>query len=321
MFGLRIKASSFGLAFAGTSVLALGACCQAPVRTGTAEYSDISHLAYFDDKVGASDQSPVAIAILGPIAIQLGLDLAEWFIRGQADKYAATYTDREHIVIRNVQPPGSPPFGKHGTMSKGGVFLFARIVKVSNASDEAILALPRLNESTINSIAESIAEGESSLDSDDVVEYFGAMKAGEEHVLGLCLVGQIRPRTSADAFEFRVLGYTYPLLKSRATSTGVRSFDKVDSQFILKLDGPTTGFADEVPFSVSHAFPIKWNQGGASDYSFEWDTAIRSNPILPPRHKDFVLSATVVESSGFKSVLEKAADEIAKIDPDGLLGD
>lgn len=315
------KANRLCIAIVGSSAIALGAC-QSTSKSGTTGHTDSSHLAYFDDKIGATDESPVALAILGPIGVQLGLDLAEWLIRGQADKFAATYGDSNRIAVRGISPPSSPPFGNHGTMDRGGVFLFARIVEVGDATDEDVLALPRLDKEGVTSIATTISKEESSLSIAEVVSYFEAMEASERHVLGLCVVGHVRPLESSDAFEIRVVGHTYPLLKSRATNTGVRSFDSVESQLILKLDGPSTGLLAEESFSASHAFPIKWDAKSATDYTFTWmkGAPIRSSPILSPRYQDFIFSAMVVESSGFKKVLEKAADEIGKIDAGGLLG-
>lgn len=302
-------------------------------RTGTINYHSKTDLLYIDNIKDPKDQfAGIAIAALAPLAIDLALDFAENWVRDEAKKYATSYSSNKNIYMSGHENSGAATMAVH-TLETGGAFIFVRTFTPKDSeiqNREDIKRLPSLADEHDNIVKKLETHlGLVGKQSESLTGYLNNLETsvpGATTRLGLLLVGRIAPTGSGEAFELQVSGYYYPALAIKATDTNVSSWDKIQSNAIVSLNGPQSTVVLGDPYSVSHAFKLKFDvkTDSASAYQFidlgKKDKRLRSKPILVPRTSDAVLTVTLTETSNFKEVLEKIADEIGKLESKEVLG-
>lgn len=287
---------------------------------------------------------PAALATgaeLGKFAINLALSAAEYLIRKHAEQYAATYSGATAARLDGLRPAG---LASGNVLTEGGVIVLLRSVEAKSelsdglATDAGLIGLPAIRDDDalkmqikaqieLDPVAIANSKSVEPLN-DELIQ--AACRAhfdkDRPRVLTFAAIAAIVPRRSQETFELRLIAYQYGALKTRTVAVPFYAkAGRVDSQFLLRVEGPTN-----VPnsrggqFTVDAAFALdegnQFHEKNAALGNPKWirlDSAsgspYRSKPIANPQMKDIFVTATVVETSNFKKTLEKVADQIAKL--------
>lgn len=299
---------------AGTAAWAM------PVNTGKFKEHVVART--WEGSAGAEAHAILPAAILVGV-LKFALPLFERLIRDAGAGFAAKTTGLAHVDL-----PESPPglVTRLRTMRGQTQFLFARVVEVpkSEIEREPDLRKLELNEVTLPQFSKTLADACAGVGGPSANELREALAgpvkpSGETaFVLAFALVGDLAPRKGGETFHVRLLAGTFCARKAKALGGGPSAIDKRDDTFALALARPLG--SGPTPGGVTVAFPIKAADTplDVTTYS-STDRVVQSAPIMFEPFRTTSLGMSFVETSDFKKLLDKAADEIGKLKPEQIV--
>lgn len=304
--------------------------------TNTAAYKEHVVTRTWEKTTGAEAHAILPAAILVG-ALRFALPLFERLIRDAGAGFEAKTTGLAHVDL-----PEAPQnlATRSRTMNGQTQFLFARVIEVPQTEFERDPELQKLelNSTTLASFSESLAKACSGMGGPSQAELqqalAGIIKAnptaatkpdeaskpekGVRYALAFALVGDLTPRKGGETFHVRLLAGTFSARKAKALRGGLSAVDKRDDTLAISLARPLG--SSPSPTGVTVAFQIRAAEGPLKLTTYSSDArAVQSAPIMFEPFRTTSLGMSFVETSDFKRLLDKAADEIAKLKPEQII--
>jgi len=311
------------------AVNSLGGCTVTQPATGGLE--ERVALYYVDggrESAGPTEMIPGA-AEAAQLALKLVTKIAAQLLRHEAAKYEQSYSAQTPLTMRGAQIT-QPLAVRRPRLEHGGRWFLVRTV---GSKDATVAGLSPTSAAQLEAeLLEhaTLGGGDEMTPGNEIDDLGGDLKplldqvmfteGGTNTFVTFAAVGEVRPLGSdATDFDVRLLAYRYGALKAKSISKRVpiSTWAGIDSRLTVSLNGPEAmPAAWGGDFSVNATFPVKFDSGKTA----EWiaapqipDSGFQSSPIAMPATRIFTMAAKVTETSNFKKVLEKVADEVEKL--------
>jgi hypothetical protein len=275
----------------------------------------------------AAAQGLLAVAPLVIGALKIAIPLIQKVVRNEGAKFEATSVASAYVpmsVERDMRQ------GERPILSNDAAYYVLRIVTISEddlktltpqeqaAWHELKISGPRFDRSALlDKLTPSNEPRVSSLRV-ALQEQINKQAGSPNAYLAFAAVGSFSRQKESGNEEFYITfdRYTFNARKAKALTGTVSRLDKRDDRLVVAITPPQglTAAAGGA-YGASMAFPLTLSTSPLE----VTESNTSSHPIAVPPFKTWNLTASLVETSDFKAVLEKLAEQVGKLDPEDLV--
>lgn len=281
------------------------------------------HLAFevVERPAAQAEALPLAAVPLILGAIKIAIPLIQKVIRNEGAKFEATSsisTFAPMSVERSLTNSLARP-----TLLTTSDFFVLRVVDIPADKFKSLPQAERnaweklkFSSDSSKTVLNSLLSEDASSQMREAMDKATQRLSGNTRYLAFAGVGTVTPAKGKEEFHIKLSKYVFAARKAKAVGGVLSKLDKRDDRFVVSITPPqglsaTAGGA----FGASVAFPISLAKS-----SLEVSTIDQSSPpIAVPPFKTWNFSASLVETSDFKAVLNKLADEVGKLNPEDLV--